>query len=178
MEVASSIRLDSSGFFIDTLYLEAPSQSFLKFTRNHNTVLKKIDNITYSWTSSCVLVLKIFNIELASEYVEISGNYSLDYKTRNEYTLINSVEDVIFNSEFDMVEYFWQAHFLLIFISMIVLFIRKTPLNMRHGLIVVIPLFGPGVYLTKEMIRFYQARKKKESKRISQSTQHQQNASY
>lgn len=72
----------------------------------------------------------------------------------------------------------FEIHNWLLLVSALVLLIVKTPLNLRHGLIIAIPLLGPGVYLTKETIGFVKARKKKGNKRKAQSTQHPQSATH
>lgn len=114
--------------------------------------------------------IEIFQVD-GSVYFE--GESADNFSVTHEFLEIETV-----NAGFVITQYLFAIHDWLLFVSALVLLIVKTPLNLRHGLIIAIPLLGPGVYLTKETIRLIRTRKKKGNKRKAQSKQHPQSATH
>ncbi len=109
----------------------------------------------------------------------IEGSIHLEGESADDFSVVHEIlganklgSDIVF------LQYVFEIHNWLLLVSIILLLIFKTPLNLRHGLIVAIPLIGPGVYLTKEIIRLIRARKKKGNKRKEQSKPHPQSATH
>lgn len=170
--------LNSDQFQLDTVFVKSDDIAGYEI-RPGFFVKNQINATEFEYILDVIVVKKHLGNDMFSESLNFKGVIFIEGESLENFSVVHQLtETPEISTLFLVFQYFWVIHNWLLVASILVLLISKEPLNLRHGLIVVIPLFGPGVYLTKEMIRFYQARKKKESKRISQSTQHQQNASY
>lgn len=151
LNLISKIRLDSTGFFLDTVYFENPSNSVFLKTTNQYTSITKVDNITYNWEASGIVVFRVIGVDLASEYVSLKGIIKLNYENRGKYVISNEVRELSSNETFIYVQYFWISHLILTLISMVVLFINNSKLTIRHIVMFLIPNIGPLFFLIRKL---------------------------
>lgn len=153
INLITETRLDSTQFVLDTLYIEMGSNSIFSILTNQNTLIKKLDNKTYYWECSGLIVLKAFGLDLASEIISMNGLYELEIDSKYEIELSNSINEINFDSTFEKIQYFWLCHLILTIISGLILIISNSHLTLRHIALVFIPNLGPIIFLIGKVWR-------------------------
>lgn len=178
IDLGYQFSIDKEGFSLDTVKVRENqftgySLEILSYFNN------KISTSQYDYSVTIDFTKQHLGSRFFNEIFHIKGSVYLEGESADNFSVTHEFLEIETVSEsFVIMQYLFAIHYCLLLASALVLLILKTPLNLRHGLIVAIPLLGPVVYLTKETIRLIRARKKKGNKRKEQSKPHPQSATH
>ncbi|GHE55030.1 hypothetical protein [Roseivirga thermotolerans] len=149
--VIYSYKLLQNDLYLETVKVNA--QPLLGYELKSISLSKnKIDNHHYRYELSAVLTKTHLGKDIFSAPITIVGSLFVDVDDTSGFSINHEFHEIpVISKPFLAIQYIWNLHYWLVLISVLVLLARKTLLNLRHALIVVIPLIGPLVYLIKEL---------------------------
>ena len=160
--VRYKFALKSDKFQLDTVFVK--SDDLVGYDVRPGFFFKnQISAFEFEYNLSIHIVKRHLGYDMFSETLNFKGIIFIEGENKEDFSVVHELTEIPkISPEFLVLQYFWAVHIWLLIASAFVLLISKEPLNLRHGLIVAIPVVGSTIFLFLKLRRSinYKRRKK------------------